>query len=49
MTRAALSFQRALRYLNFKLTSCRFEFDGKKKNNNKLVGSYLTYAYNHIL
>ena len=33
--------------MKFNLTCCHFEFDVTKENNNKLVGSYLRYAYNH--
>ena len=35
--------------INIKLTSCHVEFNVTKKNDNKLVGSYLRYAYNHVL
>ena len=29
--------------------SMSFQFDVTKKNNNNLVGSFLKYAYNHVL
>ena len=36
--------------INIKLTSCHVEFNVTKKNDNKLDnGSYLRYAYNHVL
>ena len=31
------------------ISACRFQFDVTKKNNNNLVGSFLKYAYNHVL
>ena len=34
--------------INIKLTSCHVEFNVTKKN-DKLVGSYLRYTYNHVL
>ena len=37
------------RIINIKLTSCYVEFNVTKKNDNKFVGSYLRYAYNHVL
>ena len=37
------------RIINIKLTSCYVEFNVTKKNDNKFIGSYLRYAYNHVL
>ena len=37
------------RIINIKQTSCYVESNVTKKNDNKFVGSYLRYAYNHVL